>query len=76
MKTSIFQKYLRGTVACMKILRVSKKGFLQLTSNYNYFADSWFSGVKTAEEAMAAGVGVCEPVKTSHKVFGIATLEK
>ena len=60
----------------MKRLMVSKKGFLQLTSNYNYFADRWFSGVKTTEEAMAAGVGVCELAETSHKVFSIATLEK
>ena len=33
------------------------------------FADIWFSGVKTAEEAMAEGVDYCRPEKTSHKGF-------
>ena len=39
-----------------KIIMMSTKGCDQLASNDNYFADSWFSGVKTAEEAMAEGV--------------------
>ena len=51
------------------------KGCGQLTSNDTYFADSWFSSIKTAVEAMAAGVDYCGPAKTSHKGFCIATLE-
>ena len=41
-----------------------------------YFADSWFSYIKTAEEMAAAGVNYCIPVKTIHKGFCLATLEK
>ena len=37
MKTPVFQKYLRGTVACMKILAMDTRGYDQLTSNYTYF---------------------------------------
>ena len=60
----------------MKRLAISIKGCGQLTSNDTYFADSWFSSVKTADEAMAAGVNYCGPVKTSHKGFFLATFEK
>ena len=67
--TSEFQIYLGGTAACMKILMISKKSCGQLTSNDNYFVDSWFSGVKTAEKAMDLGVNYCGPVKTIHRVF-------
>ena len=49
MKTLKFQKYLRGTTACTKILALATKGCGQLTSNDTYFADIWFSSVKTAE---------------------------
>ena len=76
MKTSIFQKYPVGTAACMKSLMMDKKGCGQLKSNDTYLVDIWFSGVKTAEEAMAFGVYYCGPVKTSHKGFCLATLEK
>ena len=41
-----------------------------------YFTDIWFSGLKTSEEAMSKGVYCCGPVKTSHKGFCLATLEK
>ena len=74
MKTSESQKYLGGTTACMKRLAISTKGCGQLTSYDTYFYDNWFSSVKTAEEAMAAGVYYCEPVKTSHKDFCLSTL--
>ena len=40
------------------------------------FSDIWFSSVKTAEEMAAAGVDYCGPVKTIHKGFSLATLEK
>ena len=60
----------------MKIIMMSTKWCGQLASNDNYFADSWFSGVKTAEEAMAEGVDYCGPVKTIHKGFCLVTLEK
>ena len=43
-------------------------------SNDTYFSDSWFRGVKTAEEAMAEGVDYCGPVKTTHKGFCLDTL--
>ena len=76
MKTSKFKKYLGGTTACMKRLAIATKGCGQLTSNYTYFADSWFSSVKTSEGVMAAGVDYCGPVKTSHKGFCLFTLEK
>ena len=76
MKTSEFQKYFGGTTVCMKRLAISTKECGQLTSNYTYFTDIWFSSVKTDEEVMAAGVDYCGPVKTIHKGFCLATLEK
>ena len=76
MKTLPFEKYTRGTEVFMKRLMMDKKGCVQLKSNYTYFADSWFGGVKTAEEAMSEGVDYCRPVKTIHKGFCLATLEK
>ena len=60
----------------MKRLDIATKGCGQLTSNDTYFSDSWFRSVKTAEEMAAAGVDYCGPVKTSHKGFCLATLEK
>ena len=76
MKKSKFQSELGGTAVCMKRLAISTKGCGQLTSNNTYFANIWFSSVKTAEEMAAAGVNYCGPVKTSHKGFVLATLEK
>ena len=75
METLEFQKYLGGTAVCMKILSVDTKGWVQLTSNETYFADSWFSSVKTAEDEMAAGVNYFGSVKMSHRGFCLATLE-
>ena len=69
MKTSKFQKYMRGTTAYMKRLVITNKGCVQLTSNDTYFSDSWFSSIKTSEEVMAVGVDYCGTVKTSHKGF-------
>ena len=76
MKKSTFQSELGGTAACMKRQAIATKGCGQLTSNATYFADSWFSSVKTAEEMAASGVNYCGPVKTSHKGFCLSTLEK
>ena len=76
MKTSKFQKYLRGTTACMKRLAITTKGCGQLTSNDTYFDGIWFSSVKPAEEMAAAGVDYYGPVKTSDKGFCLATFEK
>ena len=76
MNTSKLKTFLGGTTACMKILDIDTKGCGQLISNDTYFADGWFSSVKTAEEMAAAGVNYCGPVKTSHKGFCLATLEK
>ena len=56
MKISGFQKYLEDTTACIKRLPMDTKGREILTSNDTYFDNSWFSGVKMAEEAMAEGV--------------------
>ena len=67
---------LGGSDVCMKRLAISTKGCGQLTSNDTYFADSWFSSVKTTDEMAAAGVNYCGPAKTSHKGFCLATLEK
>ena len=67
MKKSTFQSELGGTDVCMKRLAIATKGCGQLTSNDTYFADSWFSSVKTSEEMAAAGFNYCGPVKTSHK---------
>ena len=60
----------------MKRLAIVTKGCGQLTSNNTYFADSWFISVKTAKEMVATGVDYCGEVKTSHKGFFLATLEK
>ena len=49
MKTSSFQKDLGRTASCMKRLSIDTKGCGQITSNDIYFADIWFSSVKTAE---------------------------
>ena len=59
----------------MKRLMMSTKWFGQMKSNDAYFADSWFSGVKTAKETMYEGVDYCGLTKTSHKGFCVATLE-
>ena len=74
MKKSTFQSVLGGTAACMKRLAIATKGCGQLTSNYTYFSDIWFSSVKTAEEMAAAGDDCCGPVKASQKGFFLATL--
>ena len=55
-KKLTFQSELGGTAACMKRLAIATKGCDQLTSNDTYFADSWFSSVKTDEEMAASGV--------------------
>ena len=57
-------------------LTMSKKGCRQLKSNDTYFDDIWFSIVKKSEELMSEGVYFCGPVKTFHKGFCLATLEK
>ena len=56
MNKSTFQIELGGTASCMKRLAIATKGCGQLTSNDTYFADSWFSSVKTDEEMAASGV--------------------
>ena len=76
MKTSTFKNYIGGTASCMRIIMMATKGCGKLTSNDTHFADSWFSGVKKVEEAMAEGVDYCGLEKTIHKGFCLATLEK
>ena len=75
-KTAKFQQRIRGTAVCTKILMITKTGCGQLTSNYTYFSDSWFSEVKTAEEKMAEGVDYCSPANMRHNVFVWIHLEK
>ena len=75
MKTLKFQKDIGGTTASMKRLDIDNKGCGQLTSNDTYFSDSCLCSIKTAEEAMAAGVDCCGLLKTIHKGFCLATLE-
>ena len=55
MMTLDFQKYIGGTEVCMKRLTIATKMCVQMTSNNTNFADSSFSGVKTADEGMAVG---------------------
>ena len=74
-KTSKFQKYIGSTTTFTRRLAISTKGCGQLKSNYTYFADRYFSFVKTSEEAMAAGVDYCRLTKITHKGFCLATLE-
>ena len=69
MKTSGFQQQIVGAASCMTIIMKYTKGCGQLSSNYTFFADIWFSGLKTAEEENSEGVDYCGPVKTIHKVF-------
>ena len=59
----------------MKRPAIDTKECVQMTSNDTYFADNWFSYVKTAEEAIAAGVNYCGPAKMSDKDFCLAMLE-
>ena len=53
----------------MKIITKATTECGQLSSNDTFFADSWFRGVKTSEEAMAEGIDYYGHVKTNHKVF-------
>ena len=60
MKKSQFQNVLGSTTGCMKRIAIATKGCVQLTSNDTYFADSWFSSVKTMriwqlQESIIAG---------------------
>ena len=47
------KKDIGGNEVCTERTTMAMKGLDQLTSNDTYFSDSWFSGVKTAEEAIA-----------------------
>ena len=75
MKALGFQKNIGGTSDFMKIIMKYNIGCSKLSSNGTFFYNSWFSRVKTAEEANAKRVGFCRPVKTSHKGFYLATLK-
>ena len=71
-----FQQEFVGTSACTKRLMMDTKVYRQMISRDTYFSDSWFSGVKTAEESMTERVDYCGPVKTRHKGLCLPTLEK
>ena len=76
MKTSEFQQDIGGAVDCMERITKAAKGCDQISLKNTLFDDILFSAVKTAQEASAEGVYYCGPVKTSHKVFFLAKLEK
>ena len=76
MKIQEFQQDIGGTAGYTKIIIWGIKGCGQLPSNGILFSYSWFSGAKTAEEASTEGVDYWSPVKTRHKGFCLATLEK
>ena len=75
MKTPEFQQDIRGTADCTNRIMKDTKGCGQLSSNASFFSDSWFSGLKTAEEVNSEGVYYFGPAKTSHKGFFLGTLE-
>ena len=60
----------------MKRVAMVNKGCVNMTLYDTSFSDSWFSHVKTAEDEMATEVDYCGPVKTSHKVFCLATCDE
>ena len=74
--TEGFHQLIGGTISSMERLMMATKRCCRLTSNWTYFADSWFSGVKVSDEAMDMGVDYWVPVKMSHKGFWQTTLEK
>ena len=76
MKTSTYQKYIGCNAAGMNILMIVTKVCGKLKSNDTYFSDSWFSGVKTDEDAMDERVDYCGPENTIQKGFCLATSEK
>ena len=73
---SKFQNHLGGTTACTKRLAIATKGYGQLTSIDTYFEGICSNGVETDEQVMAEGVDYCCLLKTIHKGFFLATLEK
>ena len=40
-------------VDCIKKIKKSKKGYVQLSSNRTFFSDIWLSGFKTVEGSSA-----------------------
>ena len=58
MKTSDFQKGFEVTAGGTKRITKATKGRGRMLSNYILFHDSWFSGIRTEEEANAEGVDV------------------
>ena len=75
MKTSKFQKDIGVTTVCINSLSIATKVCGQLTPNDTYFSDICFSSVKTAEEAMSAGVDYYGLVKTIYKGICLSILE-
>ena len=60
----------------MNIIMKDTKGCGKLSSNHNLLDYGWLIGVKTAEEETANILDYFGPVKTSHKGFFLAKLEK
>ena len=60
----------------MKRFTKANKGSGRLSSTNTLFSDIWFSGVKTMEDKNTEGIYYCRYVKTSHKGFCLAQLEK
>ena len=63
-------------MVCMRIILEVNEGCVKLSSNDTIFDYSWFSRFKTTEEANTEGLDYCGPLKTTHKVFCLAKLEK
>ena len=76
MNSSDFQQQIVGTAACMNITMKDNKVCGQLLSNDTFFADRWFSGVKTAEKVMVEGVYYCGSMNTIHKRFCLGYVGK
>ena len=63
-----FQQYIGGNAVFMKRLMRSTKVCDKLTSNDNYFADIWFSGVVIDDKGINEGLYYYRKVKVIHKV--------
>ena len=62
------------TADYMQIMMKATKGGRQLSYNWIFVADIWFSVVNTVEEENTEEVDYCGTFKTSHKVIFLATL--
>ena len=76
MKVSEYQQDIGCTSDFINIIMRDTKRCVQMSSDDTLFYDIWFSIVKTVEGGDSEGLYYCGPVKTSHKGFYLALLEK